>query len=115
MSVAFSPSGGLLATANKNVNNVSVFSVAAGGALTAVTGSPFTTGSSPASVAFSPSGGLLATANFTSNSVSMFAPTGGFVIGKVADHNEIAPGKVLSYTITLGADGHRWGKRRGDR
>ena len=105
MSVAFSPSGGLLATANKNVNNVSVFSVADDGALTAVTGSPFTTGSNPISVAFSPSGGLLATANFTSNSVSMFAPTGGFVIGKVADHNEIAPGKVLSYTITLGPTG----------
>ena len=105
MSVAFSPSGGLLATANKNVNNVSVFSVADDGALTAVTGSPFTTGTGPASVAFSPSGGLLATANFTSNSVSMFAPTGGFVIVKVADHNEIAPGKVLSYTITLGPTG----------
>ena len=104
-SVAFSPSGGLLATANKNVNNVSVFSVADDGALTAVAGSPFTTGTGPASVAFSPSGGLLATANFTSNSVSMFAPTGGFVIGKVADHNEIAPGKVLSYTITLGPAG----------
>ena len=56
-------------------------------------------------MAFSPSGGLLATANFSGNSVSMFAPAGGFVIGKVADHSEIAPGGVLSYTITLRAAG----------
>ena len=105
MSVAFGPSGGLLATANKNHNTASVFSVAADGALTAVKGSPFTTGSGPASVAFSPSGGLLATANSLSNSVSMFAPTGAVEIGKVADHNEIAPGRVLSYTITLRAAG----------
>ena len=105
MSVAFSPSGGLLATANKNVNMMSVFSVADDGALTPVTGSPFMTGSGPASVAFSPSGGLLATANQLGNSVSMFAPAGGFVIGKAADQGEIAPGKVLSYKITLGPTG----------
>jgi uncharacterized repeat protein (TIGR01451 family) len=101
MSVAFSPSGGLLATADNNFNTVSVFSVAAGGALAPVAGSPFTTGVGPASVAFSPSGGLLAAANSSGNSVSMFAPTGGFVIGKVADHSEIAPGRVLSYTVTV--------------
>ena len=104
-SVAFSPSGGLLATANKNFNTVSVFSVSAGGALTQVAGSPFATGVGPASVAFSPSGGLNAAANFSSNSVSMLAPTGGFVIAKVADHSEIAPGRVLSYTVTLRAAG----------
>jgi uncharacterized repeat protein (TIGR01451 family) len=93
----------LLATANYGGDAVSVFSVAAGGALAPVAGSPFTTGVFPFSVAFSPFGGFLAAANsdFSSSSVSMFAPTGGFVIGKVADHNEIAPGKVLSYTITL--------------
>ena len=101
MSVAFSPSGGLLATANKNVDTMSVFSVADGGALTPVTDSPFMTGSGPISVAFSPFGGLLATANQLGDSVSMFAPTRGFVIGKAADHSEIAPGKVLSYKITL--------------
>ena len=47
ISVAFSPSGGLLATANYNADTVSVFSVAAGGALTPVAGSPFATGSRP--------------------------------------------------------------------
>jgi len=46
---------------------VSVFAVnQTTGALTAVSGSPFTTGSAsnPQSVAFSPSGTLLATANY---------------------------------------------------
>ena len=38
-SVAFSPSGELLATANANDNTASVFSVGSGGALTAVAGS----------------------------------------------------------------------------
>ncbi len=83
-----------------------VFSVGADGALTSVPGSPFRTGgSSPASVAFSPFGGLLAAANAGSNSASMFVPTGGFEIGKVADHTQIAPGRVLSYTVTLRAAG----------
>ena len=63
VSVAFSPGGGLLATANLNASTVSVFAVGSGGALTPVAGSPFVTGNGPASVAFSPGGGLLATAN----------------------------------------------------
>ena len=72
-SVAFSPSGGLLATANTDDNTVSVFSVASDGALTPVSGSPFGTGNAPVSVAFSPSGGLLATANASDNTVSVFS------------------------------------------
>ncbi len=72
-SVAFSPSGGLLATANADDSTVSVFSVASDGGLTQVSGSPFATGSAPVSVAFSPSGGLLATANAGDNTVSVFS------------------------------------------
>ena len=92
-SVAFSPHRGLLAVTNFGVggnpplldNRLSVFSVASDGALTAVNGSPFTTGDGAVSVAFSPSGRLLATANggesgtaFTGNTVSVFsvAPNG---------------------------------------
>ena len=79
VSVAFSPSGGLLATANETApGSVSVFSVAADGVLTAV-GTPVRTpGRLPASVAFSPSGRLLATANSGPGSVSVFlvAPDG---------------------------------------
>ena len=63
VSVAFSPSGGLLATANSGAGSVSVFSVAADGALTPVGTTSTGLGSGPISVAFSPSGGLLATAN----------------------------------------------------
>ena len=72
-SVAFSPSGGLLATANFSDSTVSVFSVGSGGALTPVAGSPFGTGSAPRSAAFSPSGGVLATANFSDSTVSVFS------------------------------------------
>ena len=99
--MAFSPSGGLLATANSGADTMAVFAVSAGGALTKVEGSPFATSSGPASVAFGPSGELLTTANFFDDSVSMFDATEGFVIRKVADHSEIAPGRVLSYTIRL--------------
>jgi 6-phosphogluconolactonase (cycloisomerase 2 family) len=59
-SVAFSPSGGLLAVGNFGTNSVSVFSVASG-ALHQVRRSPFPAGGTePVSVAFSPSGRWLA-------------------------------------------------------
>ena len=73
VSVAFSPSGALLATANNSDSTVSVFSVSSAGALTPVPGSPFATGPGPVSVAFSPSGGLLATANVFDSAVSVFS------------------------------------------
>ena len=73
-SVAFSPTGGLLATGNFENGSVSAFSVAPGGALTQVSGSPFyTNGGGPESVAFSPTGGLLATANWGWDKVSVFS------------------------------------------
>jgi DNA-binding beta-propeller fold protein YncE len=53
---------------------VSVFAVnASAGALSAVTGSPFPTGSHPISLAYSPGGGQLAVANQSDNTVSVFA------------------------------------------
>ncbi len=83
VSLAFSPSGGLLATANfddsDDATGVSVFSVGADGSLTQVTGSPFNTGGPWAwSIAFSPSGMLLAVGNAPDpdgggNSVSVFS------------------------------------------
>jgi 6-phosphogluconolactonase (cycloisomerase 2 family) len=73
-SVAFSPGGGLLATANLFAGTVSVFSVnPRTGALSAVAGSPFSTGSGPDSVAFSPGGGLLATTDLFAGTVSVFS------------------------------------------
>jgi 6-phosphogluconolactonase (cycloisomerase 2 family) len=71
--VAFSPSGGLVASANGGDDTVSIFSVSSTGALTEAPGSPDATGDSPNSVAFSPSGGLLATANEGDDTVSMFS------------------------------------------
>jgi WD40 repeat protein len=70
--VAFSPGGGLLATADDLGSSLSVFSVPASGLLTPVTGSPFASGTGT-SVAFSPGGGLLATASDDQNSVSVFS------------------------------------------
>jgi 6-phosphogluconolactonase len=72
-SVAFSPSGGLLATGSEN-GLVWVFSVAGGGALSQVAGSPFASNFDARSVAFSPSGGLLASADLWDGTVSVFAP-----------------------------------------
>jgi 6-phosphogluconolactonase (cycloisomerase 2 family) len=63
ISVAFSPTGKALATANVIGSSVSVFSVSASGALTPV-GSPTPTGSGARSVAFSPSGRLLSRPGF---------------------------------------------------
>ncbi|MFZ1155510.1 MAG: hypothetical protein WAN93_11455 [Solirubrobacteraceae bacterium] len=65
-SVAFSPSGAFLAAADKSGptpaggHTVSMFSVGSSGALTPVSGSPFTVGSQPTSITFSPDGSLLA-------------------------------------------------------
>ncbi len=71
-SVAFSPGGGLLATANSG--SVSVLSVnPTAGTLSAVPGSPFSNPTGASSVAFSPGGGLLAATNVGANSVSVFS------------------------------------------
>jgi 6-phosphogluconolactonase len=77
--VAFSPNGGLLVSANSGAgDNLSVFSVASGGALSELPGSPVATGSDPVAVAFSPNGQLLADANEGDDTLSMFSvsPTG---------------------------------------
>lgn len=81
-SVAISPSGRLLATANHDDGTVSVFAVASSGASTQVAGSPFATGSDPRSVVFDAAGRLLATANPNGNSVSVFS---------VSSHGSLTP------------------------
>jgi hypothetical protein len=74
--VAFSPDGGLLASADSVTGTVSVFSVSAGGALTQVGATP--SGPNTTSVAFSPGdGGLLAATNYDNDTLSMFSVSAG--------------------------------------
>jgi DNA-binding beta-propeller fold protein YncE len=62
-SIAFSPDGSLLATADQTISSVSVFTVSGAGALTQVAGSPYASDQTPTALQFSPDGTLLATAN----------------------------------------------------
>jgi 6-phosphogluconolactonase (cycloisomerase 2 family) len=71
-SVAFSPSGDLLAAADSGGGTISTFNVSATGQLSPVSGSPFAN-ANVVSVAFSPSGTLLAAADESANAVSVFA------------------------------------------
>jgi 6-phosphogluconolactonase (cycloisomerase 2 family) len=71
-SVAFSPDGKLLVTANTNDGDLSIFSVGAGGALTPLSSPSMGAGSDPQAVAFSPTGTLLAVADGDTNTVSVF-------------------------------------------
>jgi 6-phosphogluconolactonase len=116
-SVAFSPNGRLLATANLNAGTLSVFSVNPSvGTLTRVVGSPFHdpraglgAGSGVASVAFSPDGRLLAAGNTTEvypnprpvHSVSVFSvnPTTG-ALSPIAGSPFSTPSVVWGVTFS---------------
>jgi 6-phosphogluconolactonase len=102
VSVAFSPSGGLVATANEGDNTVSVFSVSGGGALADVSGSPFGTGAGPHSVAFSPSGGLLAVANGIDGTVSVFSVGSTGVLTEVAGSPFVSGNSPFSVAFSPG-------------
>ena len=67
------PSGQFAYVANGGSNNVSAYTISpTTGALTAVTGSPFTAGTSPYSVSIEPSGKFAYAANIGSNNVSAY-------------------------------------------
>ena len=98
VAVAFSPSGGLLATSNVQADTISVFSVDdVTGALTPVTQNPASnadTGAFPYGIAFSPDGGLLATAN----SAYTCAPT--CVNGSISTYRVAATGGLTpAFTV----------------
>jgi 6-phosphogluconolactonase len=115
-SVAFSPSGQLLATANYGDDTVSMFTVnQTTGALAEVLGSPFPTGagSEPYGVAFSSSGGLLAVTDAGVSTVSVFAvdPSTGalsavagspFTTGTQPEAVAFSPGGGLLATANAG-------------
>ena len=102
--VAFS-SQGLLATANRDSDNVSLFSISPTGTVTPVAGSPFAVGLTPRGVTFSPDGGLLATANSGDNSVSVFSvsPSGAL---SALPASPVAVG-AFPWGIAFDPDGHR--------
>ena len=117
-SVAFSPSGGVIAVTNQDDNSVSMFKVdPVTGLLTPVVGSNAATGNGPGAVAFSPSGAYLVTANFDSNSVSVFAVTsaqigllptsvGASVTGNTVYYKGDAPGSLrFTDAVTDAASG----------
>ena len=96
-SVAFSPSGRLLAVADQGANGpgaVSVFSVSSAGALTQVTGSPVAAIPNPQSVAFSPSGRLLAVAHGGSRTVSVFSISDAAAAPPIEASNQITVSHV---------------------
>jgi len=79
--VAITPDGNFLYVANSGSNNVSAFAICdnlsttclvADGTLTAVTGSPFSSGLGPVSIAADPSGKFLYVADKQSNQVSEY-------------------------------------------
>ena len=107
-SVAFSPDGRLLATANTDGNSVSVFSVEPAGRLTAVPGSPFAIGgrgADPVSVAFSPLGGLVATANLLGNTVSVLAVRPGGALTQVSGSPFAAVGGSYLESVAFSPNG----------
>jgi 6-phosphogluconolactonase (cycloisomerase 2 family) len=103
--VAFSPSGGLLATANYGDGTVSVFSVSSTGQLTQVTGSPVNSGGGPEAVAFSPDGKLLAVANFGDGTVSVFS---------VSSTGQLTQVTGSPYTTASGPDALAFSPNSGD-
>jgi WD40 repeat protein len=107
-SVAFSSSGGLLATGNAD-QTVSLFSVGSGGVLTLMSNSPVTTGTGevPVSLAFSPNGPLAIAGNQGTLSVSAvgsdgtLAPTSGspFTLGGSLQSVAFSPDGGLVATV----------------
>jgi WD40 repeat protein len=89
-SVAFNPSGTLVAASNEgddvaDQSTVSVYSIASGNAVSEVQGSPFATGYGPYDVAFSPDGSLLVTADALQGggAVSVFSVGSGGALSQV--------------------------------
>jgi 6-phosphogluconolactonase (cycloisomerase 2 family) len=101
--LAFSPDGGLLATAEPPYGEVAMYSVGAAGGLTQV-GSAATTGAQPYAVAFSPGGGLLATANEGANTVSVFSVGAGGALTSVGPDVSTGAG-TQPYSVAFSPNG----------
>jgi 6-phosphogluconolactonase (cycloisomerase 2 family) len=71
--LTINPAGNFLYVANQGSNNVSGFSIGAGGALTAVPGSPFAAGTQPLGASADPTGKFVYVSNFSDNTVTGYA------------------------------------------
>jgi 6-phosphogluconolactonase len=94
-SVAYNPTGTVLASTNGGGASFSMFTAAASGALTPVVGSPFATDGTPRWVSWHPDGAVIAVTNFTGHTVKMFtvSPAG---VPTLADTKPLGGDSVMS-------------------
>jgi 6-phosphogluconolactonase (cycloisomerase 2 family) len=102
-SVAFKPTGSVLASVDSAASTVTLCTVSrTDGSITPL-GSPMPTGATPTSVEFSPDGKLLATTNVEDGSISMFS-VGATTLAPVNDGEgffvEFAGGPITSATFS---------------
>jgi 6-phosphogluconolactonase len=106
VSMAMNSGGTELFVSGNNSNRISVYSIGGSGALSEISGSPFTSNPNPTEVVLSPSGSLLFVLNPSLNAVSVYAVASGgalqqvanspFPVGNVPDAVAISPdGKFL--------------------
>jgi DNA-binding beta-propeller fold protein YncE len=74
--LAIDPNGKFLFVANHGSNNVSAFAIGSDGALSPVSGSPFTSGTGPVFVAVDTAGSHLYVADHDSSDITEFAISG---------------------------------------
>ncbi len=104
LSIAFSPNGAYLATANSESNDVTIFNVGANGNLSG--GTSYSVGSGqPQSIAFSPDGKYLATANLGSNDVTVFSIETGGVLGNPTSY-QLPNSSTSPVAVAFSPDGN---------
>ncbi len=104
-SVAFKPTGSVLASANSATSTVSLCTVSrTDGSITPL-GSPMPTGTTPTSVQFSPDGKFLATTNVEDGSISMFS-VGATGLAPVNDGEAFFVDFGPITSATFSPDGH---------
>jgi 6-phosphogluconolactonase (cycloisomerase 2 family) len=113
-SVAIQPSGAFLYAAASGSNNgspatgsVSAYAIDSGtGALTAVTGSPFTAGSNTNSVALNPAGTFLYASNYTDSTVSAYTINSSTGVLTVVPGSPFAAGTAnAAYSVDVDPSG----------